>query len=53
MIADKDAAPMKNDLTVRDLLPDEVEPVRLFLENGWSGTVGLFGQRTRNALPSH
>lgn len=32
---------MKNDLTVRDLLPDEVEPVRLFLDqNGWGHRTG-------------
>lgn len=44
---------MKNDLTVRDLLPDEVEPVRLFLgQNGWShrtGSSDYFAQLIENS----
>ncbi|PTT30050.1 GNAT family N-acetyltransferase [Pseudomonas sp. HMWF021] len=44
---------MKNDLTVRDLLPDEVEPVRLFLDqNGWghrTGSSEYFAQLIENS----
>lgn len=44
---------MKNDLTVRDLLPDEVEPVRLFLgQHGWghrTGSRDYFAQLIENS----
>jgi len=44
---------MKNDLTVRDLLPDEVEPVRLFLGlHGWghrTGSSDYFAQLIENS----
>ena len=44
---------MRNDLTVRDLLPDEVEPVRLFLGlHGWghrTGSGDYFAQLIENS----
>jgi ribosomal protein S18 acetylase RimI-like enzyme len=44
---------MRNDLTVRDLLPDEVEPVRLFLGlHGWghrTGSSDYFTQLIENS----
>ncbi len=44
---------MRNDLTVRDLLPEEVEPVRMFLnQHGWghrTGSSDYFAQLIENS----